>query len=46
MEEKLGYADYIIYNDKEIEHTKGQVDRLWGELKRLREDIRIQKKEA
>ena len=46
MEEKLGYADYIIYNDKGIEHTKVQVDRLWDELKRLREDIRIQKKEA
>ncbi|HDI78409.1 MAG TPA: dephospho-CoA kinase [Desulfobacteraceae bacterium] len=46
MEEKLGYADYIIYNDKEVTHTERQVDRLWSELKRLRDEIKIQKKEC
>jgi len=35
IEEKLGYADYVIYNDGPIERTKEQVDKLWNTLNAL-----------
>lgn len=32
QDEKLKYANKVIDNDKDIEHTKKQVDNLWKEL--------------
>ncbi len=35
IDEKLGYADYVIYNDGPIEKTREQVEKLWKSLKAL-----------
>jgi len=37
IDEKLGYADYVIHNDQSIEETRKQVENLWHELKLLQE---------
>ncbi|OIP39465.1 MAG: dephospho-CoA kinase [Desulfobacteraceae bacterium CG2_30_51_40] len=39
IEEKLGYADYVIHNDGSTEETMSQVRRLWGELKAFQETL-------
>lgn len=36
IDEKLGYADFVIHNDKSIEETRKQVKELWETLKGLR----------
>ncbi len=35
IDEKVGYADYIIYNDKSLDDTQKQVEDLWHTLKEL-----------
>jgi dephospho-CoA kinase len=40
IDEKLGYADYVIYNDKSLEETRKQVEELWQTL------IKTQKEKA
>ena len=35
IDEKVGYADFVIYNEKSLEETKRQVEDLWRTLKRL-----------
>ena len=38
IDEKLGYADYVIYNDKSLEETRWQVEELWRALKKVQEE--------
>jgi dephospho-CoA kinase len=33
IDEKIDYADFVIYNDKSIDETKTQVRKLWKKLK-------------
>lgn len=35
IDEKVGYADFVIHNDKSLEETKRQVEALWEELKAI-----------
>ncbi len=35
IDEKVGYADFVINNEKSLEETKRQVEDLWQTLKRL-----------
>ena len=36
IDEKVGYADFVIHNDKTPEETRKQVEELWETLKGLR----------
>ena len=38
INEKVGYADFVIHNDKTLEETQKQVEKLWESLKGLQED--------
>jgi dephospho-CoA kinase len=38
IDEKLGYADYVIYNDKSLEETRKQVEELWQTLRKTRKE--------
>lgn len=33
IDEKLAYADYVIYNEGSLSETKGQVEKVWRQLK-------------
>jgi dephospho-CoA kinase len=33
IDEKVGYADYVIHNDKSIEETRKEVEKLWETIK-------------
>lgn len=33
IDEKIGYADFVVYNDESLDETKTQVQKLWGKLK-------------
>ena len=35
IDEKVGYADFVIHNDKTLEDTKKQVEDLWEELREI-----------
>ncbi|MCP4668533.1 MAG: dephospho-CoA kinase [Deltaproteobacteria bacterium] len=35
IDEKVGYADFVIHNDGSLEDTRRQVEDLWEELKRI-----------
>lgn len=35
IDEKIGYADFIVYNDKSLDETKAQVQGLWEKLKEI-----------
>lgn len=35
IEEKLGYADFVIRNDGSLEETRRQVEELWAKLKEI-----------
>jgi dephospho-CoA kinase len=35
IEEKVGYADFVIYNEGTLEETQKQVDELWEKLKEI-----------
>jgi dephospho-CoA kinase len=37
IDEKLGYADFVIYNDKSLEQTRKQVEELWQTLKKIQQ---------
>ncbi len=37
IEEKLGYADFVIYNDESLERTREQVLSLWKTLKSIQQ---------
>ena len=38
IEEKKGYADFIINNEKSIGNTKQQVENLWASLKKIQKE--------
>ncbi len=38
IDEKVGYADFVIRNDASLEETQKQVDKLWEDLKRLQKE--------
>jgi len=35
IDEKVGYADFVIHNEKPLEETKKQVEKLWKTLKEI-----------
>jgi dephospho-CoA kinase len=38
IDEKIGYADYVIYNDKSLDQTRKQVEELWQTLKTIQKE--------
>ena len=38
IDEKVGYADYVIRNDGSLEETQRQVDAVWEELKSFQDE--------
>jgi dephospho-CoA kinase len=38
IDEKLGYADFVIHNDKSLEETRRQVEELWQTLKKIQKE--------
>ncbi len=38
IDEKLGYADFVIHNDKSLEETRKQVEELWQTLKKIQKE--------
>ena len=38
IDEKVGYADFIIHNDKSLKETRKQVEELWQTLKKNQEE--------
>lgn len=38
IEEKVGYADYVINNEGALEETQKQVDELWAKLKQIQQE--------
>lgn len=38
IEEKVGYADFVIYNDRSLEETRKQVKELWEKLKEIQKE--------
>jgi dephospho-CoA kinase len=39
IDEKVGYADYVIHNEKSLEETKKQVEELWEALKGIQKTL-------
>jgi len=40
IDEKVGYADFVINNEKSLDETRKEVAELWTELKRVQKEIR------
>jgi dephospho-CoA kinase len=38
IDEKVGYADFVIHNDKSLEETRRQVEELWQKLKKIQKE--------
>jgi dephospho-CoA kinase len=38
IDEKLGYADYVIHNDGSLEETRKQVEELWQTLRKIQKE--------
>ena len=38
IDEKVGYADFVIHNDKSLQETKKQVEKLWKTLKKIQKE--------
>lgn len=38
IDEKVGYADFVIHNDKSLEETRKQVEELWETLKKIQKE--------
>ncbi|MFH1349584.1 MAG: dephospho-CoA kinase [Pseudomonadota bacterium] len=38
IDEKVGYADFVIYNDKSLEETRKQVEEVWKTLKKIQRE--------
>jgi len=38
IEEKVGYADYVINNEGDLAATQKQVDELWAKLKQIQQE--------
>ena len=39
IDEKLGYADFVIHNEGTLEETRKQVEKSWEELKKHQESV-------
>jgi len=39
IDEKLGYADYVIHNEGTLEDTRKQVEQVWEELKKCQKPV-------
>jgi dephospho-CoA kinase len=44
IDEKAGYADYVITNDKSIEDTRKQVEALWERIKKDQKELAAREK--
>ncbi|MBN2124016.1 MAG: dephospho-CoA kinase [Deltaproteobacteria bacterium] len=44
IDEKVGYADFVIHNEGSLEETRRQVDALWKELREAQRASRAQEK--
>jgi dephospho-CoA kinase len=38
IEEKMGYADFVIHNDRSLDETRKQVEELWRTLRKIQEE--------
>jgi len=38
IEEKVGYADYVIHNELSIDETRKQVEALWETLQKVQKE--------
>jgi dephospho-CoA kinase len=38
IDEKVGYADFVIHNEGSVEETRRQVEEVWKELKRIQKE--------
>ena len=38
IDEKLGYADYVVHNDGSLEETRKQVEELWQTLRKIQKE--------
>jgi dephospho-CoA kinase len=38
IDEKVGYADFVIHNDKSLKETRKQVEELWQTLKKIQKE--------
>jgi dephospho-CoA kinase len=38
IEEKVGYADFVIHNERRLEETRKQVEEVWKELKKAQKE--------
>jgi dephospho-CoA kinase len=38
IDEKVGYADFVIHNENSLKDTRSQVEKLWNHLKTLQKD--------
>jgi dephospho-CoA kinase len=38
IDEKLGYADFVIHNEGTLEETRRQVEQVWKELKKIQKE--------
>jgi dephospho-CoA kinase len=44
IEEKVGYADFVIHNERRLEGTRKQVEEVWKELKRIQKAKGVRQK--
>jgi dephospho-CoA kinase len=38
IDEKVGYVDFVIHNDKSLKETRKQVEELWQTLKKIQKE--------
>jgi dephospho-CoA kinase len=38
IDQKLGYADFVIHNEETLEETRRQVEQVWEELKKCQKN--------
>ncbi len=46
IDEKIGYADFVINNEGSIEETRRQVIEVWKKLKEIQEDMKLRKQKV
>ena len=44
IDEKMGYADFVIHNDKSLQETRDQVEKLYSQLKSIQKEKMEDKK--
>jgi dephospho-CoA kinase len=43
IDEKLGFADFVVHNDKDLDETRKQVEDLWKKLKEVQAERKAEK---